>query len=48
MIVESHTDILQMNKAPIQAFADKASSIFAPVVLIVAAITFFCWMYVPT
>ncbi|RYG42530.1 heavy metal translocating P-type ATPase, partial [archaeon] len=34
----------QMAKAPIQAFADKISGIFAPVVLIVAVLTFVIWM----
>ena len=33
----------QMSKAPIQAFADRISSIFAPVVVIVSLITFMVW-----
>lgn len=36
----------QMSKAPIQAFADKISGIFAPVVLSVALFTFSVWMIV--
>lgn len=34
----------QMAKAPIQAFADKISGIFAPVILVVALIVFSIWM----
>jgi Cu+-exporting ATPase len=33
----------QMAKAPIQAFADYVSSIFVPVVVVLAAITTCCW-----
>lgn len=33
----------QSSKAPIQAFADRMSSIFAPVVLSLASISFFTW-----
>eukprot|EP00898_Chlorokybus_atmophyticus_P005927 jgi/Chlat1/6335/Chrsp44S05898 len=33
----------QMSKAPIQAFADKVSAIFVPVVVMLAVITFFVW-----
>ena len=33
----------QSSKAPIQAFADRMSSIFAPVVLSLASISFFSW-----
>jgi P-type Cu+ transporter len=36
----------QMSKAPIQAFADKISGIFAPVVLALALLTFSVWMIV--
>lgn len=35
----------QMSKAPIQKLADKISSIFVPVVIIVAIIVFGLWMY---
>ncbi|KAL3803371.1 hypothetical protein HJC23_009335 [Cyclotella cryptica] len=38
-------DEAQGNKAPIQAHADKIASIFAPTVLVIAAITFICWAY---
>eukprot|EP00158_Paraphelidium_tribonemae_P010280 Partr_v1_DN4346_c0_g1_i1_m22372 putative Copper-transporting ATPase len=34
----------QMAKAPIQAFADRISGIFAPVVLVSALVTFGGWM----
>ena len=34
----------QMAKAPIQAFADTVSGVFAPTVLIIAALTFIGWM----
>jgi Cu+-exporting ATPase len=34
----------QLQKAPIQAFADRVSSIFVPCVLIAAAVTFILWM----
>ena len=33
----------QMSKAPIQAFADYVSSIFVPIVVVLAAITTCCW-----
>lgn len=36
-------DDAQGNKAPIQAQADKIASVFAPTVLVIAAITFTCW-----
>jgi Cu+-exporting ATPase len=36
----------QMNKAPIQRFADKVSSYFVPVVLLVSLVTFFVWYFV--
>lgn len=35
----------QSSKAPIQAFADKISSIFVPGVLIIAVITFLVWLF---
>jgi Cu+-exporting ATPase len=38
-------DEAQGNKAPIQAQADKIASVFAPTVLVLAAITFMCWTY---
>jgi heavy metal translocating P-type ATPase len=34
----------QMQKAPIQAFADKISSFFAPFVIVLALITLFIWL----
>ena len=33
----------QMSKAPIQAFADYVSSVFVPVVVALAALTWFFW-----
>ncbi len=36
----------QGSKAPIQALADKVSAIFVPAVLMVAALTFFCWLLI--
>lgn len=33
----------QMSKAPIQAFADYVSSVFVPVVVAMAALTWFFW-----
>ena len=33
----------QMSKAPIQAFADHVSSIFVPVVVLLALLTWFIW-----
>ena len=33
----------QMSKAPIQAFADYVSSVFVPIVVVLAAITCVCW-----
>ncbi|KAL7507566.1 hypothetical protein ACHAXN_008635 [Cyclotella atomus] len=38
-------DEAQGNKAPIQAQADKIASVFAPTVLLIAAVTFGCWAY---
>jgi len=35
----------QGSKAPIQALADKISSIFVPIVLIIAFLTLFIWLY---
>lgn len=37
------TQEAQSSKAPIQAFADRVSSIFAPVVLSLATVSFFAW-----
>ena len=34
----------QGSKAPIQALADKISSIFVPIVLVIAVVTFFTWI----
>ncbi len=34
----------QVNRAPIQAFADYIASIFAPSVIVIASITFFAWL----
>ena len=36
----------QGSKAPIQGFADKIASIFVPVVLIIAVITFLTWFFI--
>ncbi|MFH1752242.1 MAG: heavy metal translocating P-type ATPase, partial [archaeon] len=36
----------QGSKASVQRFADKISSIFVPIVLLIAIITFFLWFYV--
>ncbi|GJQ49377.1 MAG: cation-translocating P-type ATPase [Candidatus Kuenenia stuttgartiensis] len=33
----------QMDKAPIQRFADKVSNVFVPIVVAISIITFFCW-----
>ncbi|MDE1888892.1 MAG: heavy metal translocating P-type ATPase [Planctomycetota bacterium] len=35
----------QMDKAPIQRFADKASTIFVPVVVGISLLTFVCWYF---
>lgn len=35
----------QMDKAPIQRFADKVSSIFVPSVVILSLVTFVCWYF---
>ena len=35
----------QMNKAPIQAYADKVASVFTPIVLCLALTTFLVWSY---
>lgn len=35
----------QMNKAPIQRYADKISSVFVPIVIVIAIFTFFAWLY---
>ncbi len=37
----------QGSKAPIQRFADKVASIFVPVVVVIACITFAVWYFVP-
>ena len=34
----------QANRAPVQAFADKVSSIFVPLVIIISTLTFFGWL----
>ena len=36
-------DAAQMNKAPIQAYADRISAVFAPVIVLLALITFLGW-----
>ena len=36
----------QMSKAPIQILADKIASLFVPLILILAFVTFSCWMAV--
>lgn len=33
----------QMNKAPVQAFADRVSAVFVPVVVVLAVLTWFTW-----
>jgi len=38
----------QMNKAPIQAYADQLASIFTPIVMTLATITFFVWYFLAT
>ena len=38
----------QTTKVPIQVFADKVVSIFVPVVLILASLTFLIWLLLPT
>lgn len=35
----------QMNKAPVQAYADKIAGVFTPIVLSLAVITFFGWIF---
>ncbi|WP_217348984.1 heavy metal translocating P-type ATPase [Prosthecochloris sp. GSB1] len=35
----------QMQKAPVQRFADRVSSWFVPAVIAIAALTFFCWFF---
>ena len=37
----------QGSKVPIQAFADKITSIFVPIVLVVSVLTFFAWFIFP-
>jgi len=37
----------QGSKAPIQRLADKIASVFVPVVLVIAVITFFIWYFLP-
>jgi Cu+-exporting ATPase len=37
-------EVAQMNKAPVQDYADKLAGIFTPVILILAAVTFFTWL----
>jgi len=37
-------DEAQINKAPIQAMADSVASIFAPVVILLSALTLSCWL----
>ena len=41
--IVSLVEAAQMSKAPIQAFADYVSSIFVPIVVMLAAITTCCW-----
>lgn len=38
----------QGSKAPIQRIADKVAAVFVPVVLLIAFITFFAWIYLPS
>ncbi|MFA4953371.1 MAG: heavy metal translocating P-type ATPase, partial [Candidatus Pacearchaeota archaeon] len=37
----------QGSKIPIQAFADKITSVFVPIVLIISLLTFFAWFFLP-
>lgn len=41
--IVSLVESAQMNKAPIQAYADRIASIFAPIVVLLALCTFFGW-----
>ena len=37
----------QGTKVPIQAFADKVTSVFVPIVLVISLLTFFAWFFFP-
>jgi Cu+-exporting ATPase len=37
----------QMSKVPIQAFADRVTAVFVPVILVVALVTFLAWLVAP-
>ena len=37
----------QGSKIPIQAFADKVTSVFVPIVLVISALTFLAWFFLP-
>jgi Cu+-exporting ATPase len=37
-------ELAQMNKAPVQDYADKLAGIFTPVILLIATITFLVWI----
>lgn len=43
--VVSFVEKAQLSKAPIQRYADKVSSIFVPIVIIIAFVTFFMWYF---
>ncbi|RMF54423.1 MAG: copper-translocating P-type ATPase, partial [Calditrichaeota bacterium] len=38
---------LQGTKVPIQAFADKVTSIFVPIIIVLSLLTFFAWLFYP-
>ena len=44
--IVSTVEEAQMDKAPIQRFADKVSNIFVPLVVCLSVLTFLCWYFV--